>query len=101
MKSRPASVSLLLAFSILFGRAAPNVWEVKLDGIVRLENRRVALLELTTENKFRQVITRIQILAEGEGDPEAACDVLAIDEQQAKVILRLADKQVERKLEQK
>ncbi len=72
----------------LFNGAAAATPEPRLTGIVQLENRRLALLELHDESRFGAVITRNPILREGERD--GTYDVIAINEKSAKVTLRHA-----------
>ena len=75
---------------VLFG-AIPNwpSWAApapKLTGIVRLDNRKQALLELTEEFRPGALLTRKPILTEGERDGNYA--LMAIDERTARVSLR-------------
>src|SRR5437867_262279 len=75
---------------ILFG-AIPTwpAWAApapKLTGIVRLEDRKRALLELTEEFRPGALLTRKPILTEGERDGNYA--LMAIDERTARVSLR-------------
>src|SRR5205809_980943 len=55
----------------------------KLLGIVRVENRKSALLELKEQTPWGTMVTRKPILSEGECD--AAFTVTAIDEKEATV----------------
>src|SRR5438477_6668116 len=77
--------------------AAPS--EPRLTGIVVLENRRMALLELPVEISGRSVTIEKPILKEGEHD--GAYNLIAIDEKGAKVALRKGTEEaVELKLDQ-
>jgi len=98
MKSSVPRWSLLLFLSLVYcSLAAGAAPAPKLTGIVRHENRNLALLELSSETPSGQTVVRDVIL--GPGNRDGSCEVKTIDEKSAKVTL-MADTEIELKIEQ-